>query len=74
MDLRHKCKNKQYANCIISIAKSNSACKYCSLTQQTCKYNGDHKNTWKIDKEYCFDNVRKWVSEKGFNDYYEVEL
>ena len=74
MDLRLKCKNKKYATLVISVAKSNNACKFCVKSQQTCKYNGDHKNTWRKDPEYCFDNVRIWVSDKGFNDYYEVEL
>lgn len=69
MDLRLKCKNKQYALCVIKVAKMKDACKFCELTQSGCKYNGDHRNTWRKDSEYCFDHVREWMSSKGFNDY-----
>lgn len=71
MDLRNKCKNKQYAKCVIQVAKMHDACKFCVKNSNTCRYNCDHKNTWKNNSEYCFDNVRKWMSDKGFNDYYD---
>lgn len=71
MDLRKKCKNKQYANLVIQVCKMNNACKFCVRNQNTCKYHQDHKNCWKSDGEYCFNGVRKWISDRGFNDYYD---
>ena len=72
MDLRFKCKNKQYANCVIQVAKLSNACKFCARTPQRCKYSGDHKNCWKVDSEYCFDGVRSWLTWKGNEDFYTM--
>lgn len=74
MDLRTKCKNKEYAKLIIQICKTNHSCKYCCLSEQSCKYHHDNKTAWKSDSEYCFDHVRRWVSMKGFYDFEYVEI
>lgn len=74
MNLKKKCKNSQYASLIIRICQMKYSCKYCVLNEQKCRYHCDNRNAIKNEQgfEYCFDHVRAWVSDNGFNDYYTV--
>lgn len=72
MNLKKKCKKSDYASLIIHVCKMKNPCKYCVLNERRCKYHCDSKNTTRTEEgfEYCFDHVRAWVSDNGFNDYY----
>lgn len=73
MNLKRKCKKSQYASLIIQICRLKNSCKFCDLDEQKCKYHCDNKNATKNEDgfEYCFDHIRSWVSDNGFNDYYQ---